>query len=339
MTFGQLLKLKRKELDLTQMDIAEKLNVSVLTVSKWEGDEVIPTEDEKRFLNNLLGMEENLSFEKPQEEKLSDVITNIEETPAKVQDVKAKARVEETPAKVQDVKAKARVEETHEEDEIDKTSPSLEKDDRPVLGTCHRCKKTIYDREDLVSTEYKVSFERRSICLCRNCKKLCKQELLMHAKEKRIADAKKRRIKALVIQAIITLIGFAFAAIFVLYNYIVTIVIAAIAFNVGLLVANFIFDNTAPIHSFIELTQSVREDMDEFREKYPYSRYTSPLSGLVMVYAPVIFIISIFIYPFALIKNIMVPKDNSEIFISPYEKDAYYARLDTKFYFDQRKNK
>ena len=323
MTFGQLLKLKRKELDLTQMDIAEKLNVSVLTVSKWEGDEVIPTEDEKRFLNNLLGMEENLSFEKPQEEKLEDVITNIEQTPAKVQDVKAKVIVEET----------------HEEDEIDKTSPSLEKDDRPVLGTCHRCKKTIYDREDLVSTEYKVSFERRSICLCRNCKKICKQELLMHAKEKRIADAKKRRIKALAIQAIITLIGFAFAAIFVLYNYIVTIVIAAIVFNVGLLVANFIFDNTAPIHSFIELAQSAKEDIDEFREKYPYSRYTSPLSGLVMVYAPVIFIISIFIYPFALIKNIMVPKDNSEIFISPYEKDTYYARLDTKFYFDQRKNK
>ena len=323
MTFGQLLKLKRKELDLTQMDIAEKLNVSVLTVSKWEGDEVIPTEDEKRFLNNLLGMEENLSFEKPQEEKLSDVITNIEQTPAKVQEVKAKVIVEET----------------HEEDEIDKTSPSLEKDDRPVLGTCHRCKKTIYDREDLVSTEYKVSFERRSICLCRNCKKLCKQELLMHAKEKRIADAKKRRIKALVIQAIITLIGFAFAAIFVLYNYIVTIVIAAIAFNVGLLVANFIFDNTAPIHSFIELTRSAKEDMDEFREKHPYARYHSPLPSLVMFYAIVIFIISIFIYPFALIKNIMVPKDNSEIFISPYEKDAYYARLDTKFYFDQRKNK
>lgn len=322
MTFGQLLKLKRKELDLTQMDIAEKLNVSVLTVSKWEGDEVIPTEDEKRLLNNLLGMEENLSFEKPQEEKLSDVITNIEQTPVKVQDVKAKVIVEETP----------------EENEIDKTSPSLEKDDRPVLGTCHRCKKTIYDREDLVSTEYKVSFERRSICLCRNCKKLCKQELLMHAKEKRIADAKKRRIKALAIQAIITLIGFAFAAIFVLYNYIVTIVIAAIVFNVGLLVANFIFDNTAPIHSFIELAQSAKEDIDEFREKYPYSRYTSPLFGLVMVYAPVIFIISIFIYPFALIKNIMVPKDNSEIFISPYEKDAYYARLDAKFYFDQRKN-
>ena len=37
-----------------------------------------------------------------EEEKLEDVITNIEETPAKVQDVKAKARVEET----------------HEEDEI-----------------------------------------------------------------------------------------------------------------------------------------------------------------------------------------------------------------------------
>lgn len=323
MTFGQLLKLKRKELNLTQMDIAEKLNVSVLTVSKWEGDEVIPTEDEKRVLNNLLGMEENLSFEKPQEEKLEDVITNIEETPAKVQDVKAKVIVEET----------------HEEDEIDKTSPSLEKDDRPVLGTCHRCKKTIYDREDLVSTEYKVSFERKSICLCRNCKKLCKQELLMYAKEKRIADAKKRRKKALAIQAIITGSGFAFAAIFVLYNYIVTIVIAAIAFNVGLLVANFIFDNTAPIHSFIELTQSAKEDMDEFREKHPYGRYHSPLPCIVMVYALVIFILGIFIYPFALIKNIMVPKDNSEIHISPYEKDAYYARLDTKFYFDQRKNK
>ncbi len=307
MTFGQLLKLKRKELDLTQMDIAEKLNVSVLTVSKWEGDEVIPTEDEKRLLNNLLGMEESLSFEKPQEEKLEDVITNIEET--------------------------------HKEDEIDKTSPSLEKDDRPVLGTCHKCKKTIYDREDLVSTEYKVNFERKSICLCRNCKKLCKQELLMYAKEKRIADAKKRRKKALAIQAIITGSGFAFAAMFVLYNYIVTIVIAAIAFNVGLLVANFIFDNTAPIHSFIELAQSAKKEMDEFREKHPYSRYRSPLPCIVMAYAIVIFIISIFIYPFALIQNIMVPKDNSEIHISPSEKDAYYARLDTKFYFDQRKNK
>ena len=242
---------------------------------------------------------------------------------------------------MQDVKVEAIVEKIHEEVKKEKIKPSLEKDDRPVLGTCHRCKKTIYDREDLVSTEYKVSFERSSICLCRNCKKLCKQELLMYAKEKRIADAKKRRKKALAIQAIITGIGFAFAAIFVIYNYIVTIVIAAIAFNVGLLVANFIFDNTAPIRSLIELAQSAKEEMDEFdeyREKHPFARYHSPIPCIVMFYALVIFIISIFIYPFALIKNIMVPKDNSEIIMSPYEKSAYYARLDTKFYFDQRKN-
>lgn len=333
MTFGQLLKSKRKELGLTQMDIAEKLNVSVLTISKWEGEEVLPTEDETKLLKEIFGIDSNTITKESQDK-------NLEAKEEK--DQVLKEQVDNTPIlESQEVKVKATIEKPQEEVQKEELKTSIDVDDKPVLGNCIRCRKQIKERDDFVTVEYKANFERRTVCLCKNCKSLCQGDLLKQAREKRIENTKNERKKALIIQALITGIGFLFAAMWIAANYIATIVIAVIAFNVGLLVANCIFNNTAPFKLFREIAASSKEaydDYKEFKRIHPFSstRYASLYDYLLVLYTPFLFIFSIFIYPIALIKSINTKKDNSQIIVSNYEKDAYYAKLDTKFYFDKK---
>jgi len=54
MTFGKYLKYKRKINKLTQQDLADKLNVSDKTISKWENDLYLPDIDNIKELSKIL---------------------------------------------------------------------------------------------------------------------------------------------------------------------------------------------------------------------------------------------------------------------------------------------
>ena len=54
MTFGEYLKYKRKINKLTQQDLANKLNVSDKTISKWENDLYLPDIDNIKALSKVL---------------------------------------------------------------------------------------------------------------------------------------------------------------------------------------------------------------------------------------------------------------------------------------------
>ncbi len=54
MTFGKYLKYKRKINKLTQQDLADKLNVSDKTISKWENDLYLPDIDNIKALSKVL---------------------------------------------------------------------------------------------------------------------------------------------------------------------------------------------------------------------------------------------------------------------------------------------
>ncbi|BAU27592.1 transcriptional regulator with XRE-family HTH domain [Aneurinibacillus soli] len=54
MTLGERLKQKRKELKMTQADVAKKLGVDNTTISKWESDTYQPDADNLRNLADLL---------------------------------------------------------------------------------------------------------------------------------------------------------------------------------------------------------------------------------------------------------------------------------------------
>jgi DNA-binding transcriptional regulator YiaG len=53
-TLGDRLLLKRIEADLSQSEMAQKMGVSVRTVSKWEHGIVCPTEDHWQALRRIL---------------------------------------------------------------------------------------------------------------------------------------------------------------------------------------------------------------------------------------------------------------------------------------------
>ena len=89
MNLGERLFELRKAKNLTQDDVAEKLNVSRQTVSKWETDQSTPDFDKIVPLCELfeIGVDELLTGKKPVEEKKQEnVITKqeVKEKSAKV---------------------------------------------------------------------------------------------------------------------------------------------------------------------------------------------------------------------------------------------------------------
>ncbi|MBR4880430.1 MAG: helix-turn-helix transcriptional regulator, partial [Clostridia bacterium] len=81
-TFGQRLKILRKEASLTQGDLAEQLMVAVQTVSKWECDTSMPDISQLIPLSALLGVTTDCLLgiggnEKEDREKMWKEIENI----------------------------------------------------------------------------------------------------------------------------------------------------------------------------------------------------------------------------------------------------------------------
>ena len=82
-TFGQRLKILRKEASLTQGDLAEQLMVTVQTVSKWECDTSMPDISQLIPLSALLGVTTDCLLgvwgnEKEDTEKLLAKINDLE---------------------------------------------------------------------------------------------------------------------------------------------------------------------------------------------------------------------------------------------------------------------
>ena len=54
MSLGQIIKEKRRALGLTQLDLAEKIDVSILKLATWEADEELPTDEQFISLSKAL---------------------------------------------------------------------------------------------------------------------------------------------------------------------------------------------------------------------------------------------------------------------------------------------
>ena len=81
MTLGQKIKKLRNEQGLTQKDLAENVNVTFQTVSKWEKDENEPDVSTLRKLANLFGcsMDYLLSEDEPESEEVEEESTEKEQ--------------------------------------------------------------------------------------------------------------------------------------------------------------------------------------------------------------------------------------------------------------------
>ena len=85
MNLGERLFELRKAKNLTQDDVAEKLNVSRQTVSKWETDQSTPDFDKIVPLCELfeIGVDELLTGKKPVEEKKQENVLTKQEVKEK----------------------------------------------------------------------------------------------------------------------------------------------------------------------------------------------------------------------------------------------------------------
>lgn len=60
MTLGEKIKTKRKELNLTQLDFANKIGVTTQQVWNYENDHQAPTYKRLQKINRILGLNLNL---------------------------------------------------------------------------------------------------------------------------------------------------------------------------------------------------------------------------------------------------------------------------------------
>ncbi len=83
MTVGQKIKELRHKKNITQKGLAERLNVSFQTVSKWENDENEPDVSTLKELANIFGcsVDELLGLETPKVEKPASIEQQMEERP------------------------------------------------------------------------------------------------------------------------------------------------------------------------------------------------------------------------------------------------------------------
>ncbi len=158
MTFGQKLKKLRNELNITQKDLAEKLNVTFQTVSKWESGINEPDLNTLKELSKIFNVSiDSLLSDKDEVEKLTESVVEKKED-----DVKPQVEVK----------------------------PSV------PLVVCADCNKLIYDKEDIVNREYQVyEGTGRSSYLKKKTKTICKDcENKILQEEKKQAELRKARI-------------------------------------------------------------------------------------------------------------------------------------------------
>ena len=274
MSLGQIIKEKRKQLGLTQLDLAEKIDVSILKLATWEADEELPTDEQ--FVSLSKALECDIS-------KLTD-----------------KAIIKEEPKVVKNIQA--------EEKTIEKVKKEIieEKKEEPTI-LCNRCLKRYFPNQ-IVEVSYKYR-EKQKVFICYSCRKLIKEEVDNKIKEKIEIDINQRRRGALKAQAIILGIALLVWIPFFCIFYPLGISFGIVSLLVSTFVSSLIFDNTAIIQSYKVLAQTSYKDEKEKqdkREKTLFSRRRGcePSTLLLIIISPFLILVSIFVYPVALYKNL-----------------------------------
>lgn len=285
MGIGVKIKDYRTKLGLTQKDLADKLNVTFQAVSRWENDDVEPSFDTVKEMAKLF----NCSI---------DELFGVESAPVKEEPEPEPVRVVE----------KVIVQET-----------------KPVLAVCEHCNKPLYDANEIRRVEKKVyvsrHMETQKYVLCKECdeKRIAEEKRLADEKRRQeLNNLKKRRIHSFIWPSIVALI---FIVIAITKFTGKDSENGGILLGIGILSFTFIscwvlFNNCVP-----ELWMSI----SRWSVKFPGVIFTLDLDGiLALIFIKILFgilsflisavaiifatilslVVSVFVYPFALAKNI-----------------------------------
>lgn len=147
MTFGQKIKHLRTKSDLTQKELAEKMNVTFQTISKWESDTNEPDIESIRRLSNIFGcsieylFSEEIEEEPKAQEKVAEETKEAKEEPVIKPEEKKEEQKGEPSAPPVEEKKESVISVEEKKEEIKETKPVQ----RILID---KGKKTFSQRED-----------------------------------------------------------------------------------------------------------------------------------------------------------------------------------------------
>ena len=302
MGIGSKIKEYRIKCGLTQKDLADKLSVTFQAVSRWETDQVEPSIDTLREMAKLFdcSVDDILGIEKKEvKEDVAPSVTVIEK---------------EVPVIVEKV---------------------IEKETRPVLGVCYDCKKPIYDPNDLIHKDIITGHRsgrgfshaiHQDIVVCKACSDK-RDEAFRLQQEKLKSEAQARCKKRRILSFVIGLAVFAILLAISISQYGMSnpnngTILLVTSFMGFTFTSCLILDNNIMMDLFTGISSwSIKFpgiiftfDMDGFKflifMKLLFFVVGIIISILAFLAAVVIsFIVSVFVYPYALIKNIKSIED------------------------------
>ena len=162
MTFGSKLKQYRTQLNITQKELADQMNVTFQTVSKWESDINEPDFASVRKLAQILGC------------SIDDLLAGDEVTPAD-----ETAQSEEPTSTVEPA--------TNESEQVVESAPTVEVPPRQevkVIDTCRDCRASIKEGELIHHVERKTpSGIKEMVSICDKCFKKHEEEMNRRAQQ------------------------------------------------------------------------------------------------------------------------------------------------------------
>ena len=151
MTFGQKIKHLRTKSNLTQKELAEKMNVTFQTISKWESDTNEPDIESIRRLSNIFGcsieylfsqeIEEEKKEEPITEEKVAEEKEDVKEDPVIEPEEKKEEQANEHSTPLAEEKKETVIPIEEKKEEIKETKPVQ-------TQVINKRKKTFSQRED-----------------------------------------------------------------------------------------------------------------------------------------------------------------------------------------------
>ena len=285
MGVGSKIKELRTREGLTQKDLADKLNVTYQAVSRWENEETEPSFDTIRDMCNIFNCstDELFGIERKDDEEKVKVVERV-----------------------------------------------IVQEQKPVLAVCEECNKPMYDADEIQRVSYMVRIrngrsshtEERKKVLCKDCneKRLAQiQEAKEKKRQEKLAQLKTRRIHSIVWPSIALALFVVLGIIDITKENTSTgiflIVIGVLAYTT---IATMILNNTF-------LTDLWEEIASWGFVRFPGIIFDFSLEGLgflivvkllfvvigfvigllaVILATAIAAVLSIFVYPFALSRNI-----------------------------------
>lgn len=334
---GEIIRQKRKELGLTQLDLADQLNISILKLATWEADEDIPTDEQFILLSKIFECPITELTDKPIEvkESLISEQPEIMEEPTFSDEFNFKEEIDIEETSIESDSIINEIEEAHDINK-DGSKPIISPNGviKKKLLICKKCYKVLNQTDEFVEIPY-FDLGHKKIILCKKCSFIAEEEA-----NKKVLEVRKNLYFKYIKQALLCIAFWLFYVIFILTAAIVALVKGPKITNTFPYIYVFIFLGLIlMIPSYITLLCLDNIHVYSACKQRIYdSRYLEKSKAAVKEYIFLtitvifLFILSVIFLPIAIIK--LLYTGNKRVFMKQKGaviKANYYASLETNY--------